>query len=75
MILQLNPAIWVMTPRGEGHAVFIIDYGPNINTIWVVHNFDDGSVIHVDSSEIRLFGNEMWDIPHPKPFKGRNVNL
>lgn len=73
MILQLNPSIWVLTPKGEGHAMFIIDYGPNINTIWIVHLFEDGSIVHVDSCEIKIFGNEMWDIPHPLPFKERNV--
>lgn len=65
-ILQLNPPIWVETPKGEGHALFLIDYGVSINTIWVVHLLDSAKVIHVDSSEIRVYGNEMWNIPHPQ---------
>lgn len=72
-IHQCNPIIWVLTPKGEGHAMFLIDYGPNINTIWVVHLFEDGSIIHVDSAEIKICGNEMWDIPQPKPFTDRNI--
>ena len=65
MMLQLNPPIWVATPRGEGFAILIIDYGPHLNSVWVVHHFDDGQVIHVDSSEVRVMGNDMYDIPDP----------
>ena len=71
MILQCHPPIWVTTPLGEGHALFLIDYGPSVNTVWVVHQFDGGSVVHVDSSEIRVMGNAMYGIPHPaKPTRG-----
>lgn len=64
-IHQCNPPVWVSTPLGEGHALFLIDYGPSINTVWVVHQFDTGSVVHVDSSEVRVMGNAMWGIDHP----------
>ena len=66
MILQLNPPLWVTTPLGEGHALVLIDYGPSINTVWLVHLFDTGKVTHVDSSEVRVMGNAMWGIPHPE---------
>lgn len=64
-MLQLNPPLWVTTPLGEGHALILIDYGPSINTVWLVHLFDTGKVTHVDSSEVRVMGNAMWGIPHP----------
>jgi hypothetical protein len=67
MILQCNPPIWVTTPLGEGHALFLIDYGPAVNTVWVVHQFDGGGVAHVDSSEVRVMGNAMYGIDHPAP--------
>lgn len=66
MICQLNPPIWVTTPMGEGFALLVIDYGPALNSVWVVHLFDDGQVIHVDSAEVRVMGNEMYAIQHPK---------
>ena len=66
MLLQLNPPLWVNTPLGEGHALVLIDYGPSINTVWLVHLFDSGKVTHVDSSEVRVMGNAMWGIPHPE---------
>lgn len=72
-IHQCNPPIWVTTPLGEGHALFLLDYGPSVNTIWVVHQFDDGRVVHVDSSEIRVMGNPMYGIEHPEtPVRSMN---
>ncbi len=65
-MLQLNPPIWVNTPLGEGHALVIIDYGVSINTVWLVHLFETGKVIHIDSSEIRVMGNDMYGIEHPR---------
>lgn len=64
-IHRIEPPLWVQTPLGEGHALFLLDYGPSINTVWLVHLFKDGSVVHVDSCEVKVMGNPMWDIPHP----------
>lgn len=73
MILQLNPPIWVLTPKGEGFALLIIDYGIHLNSVWVVSIFDTGEVTHIDSNEVKVMGNSMLNIPDPKPFKGRNI--
>jgi hypothetical protein len=73
MMLQLNPPVWVQTPLGEGHAILVIDYGPSINSIWAVHIFESGELVHIDSSELRVMGNEMWGIGHPcKPSRSMN---
>ena len=71
-MLQLDPPIWVETPLGEGHALVLFDYGVSINSVWLVHLFDGGKVVHIDSSEIRVMGNEMYGIPHP--VQPRRVN-
>lgn len=67
MILQCNPPIWVTTPLGEGDCLFLIDYGPTLNSVWLVHLHDDGRVLHFDSSDIRVMGNLMYGIQHPSP--------
>lgn len=72
-MLQLNPPIWVSTPLGEGHALLVLDYGVSVNTVWVVHQFDTGEVVHVDSSEVRVMGNPMYGIEHPTTPK-RSMN-
>jgi hypothetical protein len=35
-ILQLNPPLPLLTPKGEGIAHFLIDYGIEDNLYWVV---------------------------------------
>lgn len=71
--LQLNPPIRVHTPKGEGFARILLDYGPDLNTVWIVSLFNTGATFHVDSAEIRMGGNEMYDIPEPLPSKERMI--
>ena len=73
MMLQLSTPIWVNTPLGDGHALLIMDYGVSINTVWVVHLFDGGRVVHVDSSEVRVMGNPMYGIEHPPEPKRKSL--
>lgn len=65
MMLQLNPSIDVHTPLGDGEALFIIDYGLNVNTVWVVR-FPGGYIKHIYSDDIRVYDNPMngkgWNI-------------
>lgn len=36
MIVQLNPPLPVLTPKGSGMAHIVIDYGVEHNLLWVV---------------------------------------
>ena len=69
MIIQCNLLIHVLTPLGEGDCLFIIDYGESINSVWLVHLFETGKVKHFTSEDIRVYGNPMYGISDPKPFK------
>jgi hypothetical protein len=53
-IHEINQLIYVETPHGEGIALFIIDYGHQANTIWIVSLLNDGSLKHYDSNQIKL---------------------
>lgn len=68
-MLQLNPTIDVLTPLGDGEAMFIIDYGVNVNTVWVVR-LPGGVVKHFYSDDIRIYDNPMnghgFDVPLKK---------
>jgi hypothetical protein len=73
MIIQLNPTIPVFAKQhGEGEAIMIIDYGINVNTVWVVR-FSGGAVKHFYSDDILVYGNPMdgngWDIDIPDNWK------
>ncbi len=58
MILQLNPTIDVHTPLGDGETFFIIDYGLNVNTVWVCR-MAGGEIKHFYSDDIRVYDNPM----------------
>lgn len=67
MMLQLNPSIEVLTNSklADGNAIMIIDYGPDVNTVWVVRH-KGGIIKHYYSDDIRVYGNPMdgqgWDV-------------
>jgi len=65
MILQLNPTIDVLTIKGNAEAIMIIDYGINVNSVWVCR-MKGGKVLHFYSDYIRIYDNPMngngWDV-------------
>lgn len=77
MMLQLNPTIDVWTPIGDGEAMFIIDYGVNVNTVWVVR-LSGGIIKHFYSDDIRIYDNPMngngWDIKQKENDKRTSKN-
>jgi hypothetical protein len=59
MMLQLNPTIPVWCKaHGEGEAMFIMDYGLNVNTVWMVR-LPGGVIKHFYSDDIRVYDNPM----------------
>lgn len=70
MIAQLNPTIPVYCKKhGSGEAILIIDYGVDVNTVWVVR-LPGGYVKHFYSDDILIYDNPMngqgYDIDIPK---------
>jgi len=65
MMLQLNPTIDVLTPKGKAEAIMIIDYGVNVNSVWLCR-MQGGKVLHFYSDDIRVYDNPMngngWDV-------------
>jgi len=59
MIYQFNTTISVHTPHGEGEALLLIDYGIDVNTVWVVR-LRGGRVLHYLSDDIRVYSNPMY---------------
>lgn len=56
MMLQLNPSLPVVTPKGKGMAHFLIDYGIEADLIWVVFQ-DDGECWSWRNQDIRAERN------------------
>ena len=57
MILQLNPTIPVITPKGRAQAVFVIDYGPEHDLIWVCFLDANGECWSYRNADIRAEKN------------------
>lgn len=44
----------VNTPFGEAQALFLIDYGIHLNSIWICATYFDGKIRHFDSNQITI---------------------
>lgn len=60
MIVQLNPPLPVVTPKGSGVAHMVIDYGVEHNLMWVVF---------IDAT------GECWTYPNMDISAQKNVTL
>ena len=56
-ILQLDPPIPVITPKGDGYAHLLIDYGPEYNLLWICFLDDSGECWTYDNTHIRAQKN------------------
>ena len=65
MITQLNPPLPMQTPKGDGLAHFIIDYGPESDLLWVIFMQKDGACWAVPNPEVRMKFN--WSMGRREP--------
>lgn len=63
MILQLNPAIPVVTPDGKGWAYFLTDYGVDADHMWTVCLSEGDKT------------GQFWSYMNPQIRMGDNVTL
>ena len=56
-ILQLDPPLPVVTPKGDGYAHVLIDYGPEFNLLWVCFLDDSGECWTYDNTQVRAQKN------------------
>lgn len=57
MMIQLNPPLPMNTPKGEGLAHVLIDYGPEDNLYWVVFITATGECWTFGNPQIRACKN------------------
>jgi hypothetical protein len=62
VIHEIQQTIWVNTPKGIGHALFIIDYGIHQNTVWVVCLKETGNILHFDSNQLTVTKNNTLEL-------------
>jgi hypothetical protein len=57
MIVQLNPTIPLITPKGKGFAHLVIDYSQEHDLMWVVFINESGECWTFKNSEVRIVDN------------------
>lgn len=67
MMLQLNPEIWMMTPKGEGLAFLCTDYGCDHNKVFSVL-LQNGDILDFDMKDCRRCENATYGLTKmPQP--------
>lgn len=56
-MLQLNPPLPMLTPKGEGFAHVLIDYGPELDLYWTVFITATGEVWTFSNRDVRASKN------------------
>ena len=54
---QLNPQIPLVTEKGDGQAIGVIDYSEEHDLLWVVMLDDNGEIWIFPNSKVRGFKN------------------
>lgn len=57
MIVQLNPPLPLLTPKGSGLAHFLIDYGPEFDLHWTVFLDNSGECWTFGNRDVRATKN------------------
>lgn len=58
----------MITPRGSGEALLVIDYSPEFDLMFVVALDDSGELWTYKNSEVRMHKNETLGRKAPSPF-------
>jgi hypothetical protein len=64
-MIQLNPELWMMTPKGEGLAFLVTDYGMDHNKIFTIM-LNSGEILDFDIKDCRRCENPSFCIDAPQ---------
>lgn len=64
-MLQLDPPIWLNTPKGDGLCHIVLDYGPEFAIQWVVFINETGECWTYSNEDIRACKNVTNYRPNP----------
>ncbi len=57
MMLQLNPPIPLLTPKGPGRAIIVIDYSEDHDLVWTCFIDSSGEIWSFRNQEVRQVDN------------------
>ncbi len=61
-MMQFNQPIPVVTPAGNGYAIYVVNSGTFENDIWTVALEDGGRILHFRTDQIKIYKNSTFDI-------------
>ena len=64
MMLEFHNPLPVVTPLGEGYALYVRDGGAFENDVWCVV-LDDSRILHFRSNDLRYVGNATLGMQRP----------
>ena len=62
MIHEFSKPIPVVTPMGDGYAIYVESGGMFENDVWTVCLSEGGSIKHFNSSQVRMWHNKTFGI-------------
>lgn len=60
VIHEVQQVIWVETPHGDGQVLFIMDYGPHENSVWIVALETTREIKHYTTKQIKICMNHTF---------------
>lgn len=66
MIHEFRKPIPVVTPMGDGYAVYVESSGMYENDVWTVCMCEDGSIKHFNTSQLKMWQNATFGIKKGK---------
>ena len=60
VIHEVQQILWVETPHGHGQVLFLMDYGPHENSVWVVALETTREIKHYTTTQIKLCMNHTF---------------
>lgn len=74
-MLQLDPPIPMVTPKGEGFAHILLDYGPESDLYWTVLITNTGEIWTYANRQVRAAKNITLGRTHPQQLEGNQREL
>jgi hypothetical protein len=65
MIHEFNKPIPVVTPEGDGYAIYVSDSGMLENDVWCVTLCKGGQLLHFNTRQLRVSQNATFGIQPP----------
>jgi len=56
----------VVTPMGDGYAIYVVSSGMFENDVWTVCMSEDGSIKHFNTGQVRMWQNATFGIEKSK---------